>query len=104
MRSATSIFLLAASTLLSPAWVDAQSSQPPDLQKLIDNGHCKGCKLAGADLSGMRLMSADLSGANLRGARLRKTILFRADLSSADLRDAKVERRAWAGSICPMPI
>ena len=81
--------ILTLSTSASSVNADGQT---PDLQRLRDSGHCAGCNLAGADLSGMRLMSADLSDADLRGARLRKTILYRANLARVDLRGAHVEK------------
>ncbi|PIQ95499.1 MAG: hypothetical protein COV67_14580 [Nitrospinae bacterium CG11_big_fil_rev_8_21_14_0_20_56_8] len=44
--------------------------------------------LAGADLSNLKLMEANLSQANLAGADLSSTYLIKADLSNADLSGA----------------
>ena len=92
MRSLLTTALLAMASI-NTAMADAQlTAAPADLQRLLDSGHCPKCNLAGADLSGMRLMSTDLSSADLRGANLRKTILFRGNLSGADLRGADLEK------------
>ena len=45
MRTSPSIIFLAAFSLLGPAWADAPVKSPPDLQQLVDTGHCAGCDL-----------------------------------------------------------
>lgn len=76
------------------------------LQRLLELGHCEGCRLQDADLvhaqlRGARLRGAQLqranlgravlSGADLRGADLRQAVLQGADLAGADLRGARLE-------------
>ena len=88
----------------SAHWSRRKQQRRPDtvrrFQRLQDTGSCAQCNLAGADLSGMRLMSADLSGANLRGAKPRKTILFDAKLSGADRAKPPSKKRSSGASTC----
>jgi uncharacterized protein YjbI with pentapeptide repeats len=58
------------------------------LGTLMDDNHCQGCDLSGADLSKAELSGAGLTGANLSNADLRRTILLGATLDDANLKDA----------------
>ena len=98
MLSRRSIRLTLSSTLIFVTGL-ALAADPADLERLRETSACPKCDLSGADLSSMRLMSADLSGADLRGAKLRKTILFRANLTGADLR--LLQCRPAGGTIRP---
>ena len=59
-----------------------------DLQRLLTQGRCSGCRLQDADLVHAELQQADLRGAHLGGANLSRASLRQADLSGADLRQA----------------
>ncbi len=72
-----------------PAW----GENPAHVQRLLTERACFACDLAGADLSQMHLIgadlrSADLSGANLTEANLEGADLEGANLTGADLTDA----------------
>ena len=58
------------------------------LGKLMNDNHCEGCDLSGADLSKAELSGAGLTGANLSNADLRRTILLGATLNDANLKGA----------------
>lgn len=79
--------------LASPAALAAPQAptyNPEHLQQLLETNVCRGCNLAGADLSVSHLLGADLRNSNLVGANLSRSNLEGADFTGADLRGAKL--------------
>lgn len=81
----------------------AWAFDPKDVGMLMDDNHCQGCDLSGADLakaelSGAGLSAADLGGANLNSAILLGATLNDANLKGADLRGAYLSDATFGGA------
>ncbi|MFN4786761.1 MAG: pentapeptide repeat-containing protein, partial [Pseudanabaena sp.] len=92
------ILTIIAIATASPSLADPSSDriQTANRQRLIETNRCQGCNLQNTDLSGLKLIGANLNKANLQGANLRsvdlrgsnlqEAVLIQSDLSYADLR------------------
>jgi len=72
----------------APATTEDEERFQAALTRLLDDGSCYRCELAGADLSGKNLSEADLESADLTGADLRGTNLRGANLKNVSFRNA----------------
>ncbi len=79
---------LSALVLLASAMAAAQAFDPKAIGQLMDDNHCEGCDLSGADLATAELSGAGLTGADLGHADLKNAILLGATLNDANLKDA----------------
>ena len=71
----------------------AQAESMDDLIKVLQDGDCRNCRLADADL-----VHADLRDADLRDARLQRANLGEAQLDGADLRGANLSFTSLRGA------
>jgi hypothetical protein len=85
---------LLAAALPTAVWAYDQQA----LDKVLDEGKCVSCDLAGADLQGKDLGDLRAIGANLRGADLSRADLSDAELDDADLRGARLKGANLAGA------
>ena len=81
--------LLGVLLIVSPA----QAESMDDLIKVLQDGDCRNCRLADADL-----VHADLRDADLRDARLQRANLGEAQLDGADLRGANLSFTSLRGA------
>ena len=71
-----------------------QAAKRRDVDQLLETKECaecnlRGARLAGAELNGANLQSADLSQSNLRGVKLSGADLLTANLAEADLQEGR---------------
>lgn len=82
------IVVLAAGGLLVTASTGARAFDAKAIGQLMNDNHCEGCDLSGADLARAELSGAGLSGADLGNANLNNAILLGATLNDANLEGA----------------
>ncbi len=69
------------------------------LLRLLKTRACRGCNLAGLDLSGQSFVGADLERADLSGCKLRGADLRQANLRAARLVEAKMQQTRLDGAV-----